>query len=63
MGLVSVSALAAIAGSRQIATGLDQLGTWGEELFRGDRLPLLHNNYASASSSGEDNDSGAEQSP
>ncbi|MGD1849981.1 MAG: hypothetical protein ACFCBU_05045 [Cyanophyceae cyanobacterium] len=43
MGLMSVSALVAIAGSRQLGAGLNQLGTWGEELFRGDRLPLLHN--------------------
>lgn len=41
MGLVSLPVLVGIAGGRQMAQGLDQLGTWGEELFRGDRLPLL----------------------
>ncbi|MGD1936883.1 MAG: hypothetical protein ACFCA4_04940 [Cyanophyceae cyanobacterium] len=55
LGLMSVSALAAISGGRQIAKGLEQLGSWGEELFRGDRLPLLHNSDAdSATDSTED---------
>lgn len=42
LGLVSLPVLVGIAGGRQVIQGLDELGTWSEELFRGDRLPLLH---------------------
>ncbi|MEM9244669.1 MAG: hypothetical protein AAGA67_02840 [Cyanobacteria bacterium P01_F01_bin.153] len=60
VGLISVSALAVLAGSRQMANGLDQLGSWGEELFRGDRLPLLHNSAADSATNSAEGDA-AEQ--
>ena len=50
VGLVSVPVLISIAGGRQLAHSLDQLGTWGEEIFRGDRLPLLQNTLESKDS-------------
>ena len=41
IGLVSLPVLIGLAGGRQAANGLNELGTWSEEVFRGDRLPLL----------------------
>lgn len=34
--------LGALASARAIGSALDQLGATSEELFRGDRLPVLH---------------------
>ncbi|MCG9886289.1 MAG: hypothetical protein MH825_12090 [Cyanobacteria bacterium] len=38
--------LGALASARAIGSALDQLGATSEELFRGDRLPVLHQTEA-----------------
>ncbi len=41
VGLAVVPVLIGIVGVRAIADGLQQLGALSEEIFRGDRLPVL----------------------
>jgi len=41
VGLVTVPVLAGMLGVRALAKGLRDLGSLSEEIFRGDRLPIL----------------------
>ncbi len=41
VGLAVVPMLASMVGIRAIADGLQELGALSEEIFRGDRLPVL----------------------
>jgi hypothetical protein len=42
VGLVTVPALVALVGAKVLTTAAHDLGRWSEEVFRGDRLPLLN---------------------
>ncbi|MCY7320509.1 MAG: hypothetical protein LH660_01570 [Phormidesmis sp. CAN_BIN36] len=41
IGLITLPMLVGMVGVRAIAEGLRELGSLSEEIFRGDRLPLL----------------------
>ena len=41
VGLATVPVLAGMVGVRALAEGLRELGSLSEEIFRGDRLPVL----------------------
>ncbi len=41
IGLATVPVLGLLVGSRLVAAGLQTVGDWSEELWRGDRLPSL----------------------
>ncbi|MDX2232519.1 MAG: hypothetical protein NW220_23005 [Leptolyngbyaceae cyanobacterium bins.349] len=41
IGLTTVPFLAALVGTKMLASAVQELGRWSEELFRGDRLPSL----------------------
>lgn len=41
IGLATVPVLGLLVGSRLLASGLQTVGDWSEELWRGDRLPSL----------------------
>ncbi|NJR38168.1 MAG: hypothetical protein HC781_04080 [Leptolyngbyaceae cyanobacterium CSU_1_4] len=41
VGLGTAPLLLGILGAKAIATALQELGTASEEIFRGDRLPIL----------------------
>ena len=41
IGLVTLPVLIGMVGVRALAEGLRELGSLSEEIFRGDRLPLL----------------------
>lgn len=42
IGLVTVPALITLVGAKAFADTVQNLGQWSEELFRGDRLPMLN---------------------
>ncbi|QDZ39030.1 hypothetical protein FRE64_03205 [Euhalothece natronophila Z-M001] len=42
LSLLTVPFLGALFGSRSLLDGLTSLGEASEEIFRGDRLPILH---------------------
>lgn len=42
IGLVTVPALITLVGVKALADTVQNLGQWSEELFRGDRLPVLN---------------------
>lgn len=42
ISLVTVPALVALVGAKALTEAAHSLGQWSEELFRGDRLPLLN---------------------
>ena len=41
VGVATLSLLTVLKGGRILSQGLQSLGQWSEELFRGDRLPNL----------------------
>lgn len=41
IGLATAPLLAALVGGKLLASTLETVGHWSEELFRGDRLPPL----------------------
>lgn len=42
VGLVTVPMLMTLVGAKALADTVQHLGLWSEELFRGDRLPVLN---------------------
>ncbi|WP_073069867.1 hypothetical protein [Phormidesmis priestleyi] len=55
IGLVALPVLAGMVGVRALAEGLRELGSLSEEIFRGDRLPILEFNLPTAERSSDTN--------
>jgi hypothetical protein len=42
VSLAAVPVLLAVVGIKKLSEGISAIGTASEEIFRGDRLPILH---------------------
>lgn len=53
ISLATAPVLALLVGGKALMEGVREVGVWSEEIFRGDRLPLL-NSPAKSNSSPDD---------